>query len=83
MFVIAHKDASKHFWNKNKEGSFISGNQYPMHSMVVSHVPSVRKKDKLRFVGSTEVARSQENSPLEVSTITCVCLYGYDKLRVV
>ena len=31
MFIVAHRDASKHFWNKSKEGSFISGNQYPMH----------------------------------------------------
>ena len=44
-------------------------------TMVVSHVPSVRKKDKLRFVGSTEVAKAQENSPLEVNTITSILHY--------
>jgi hypothetical protein len=71
MFVLAHKIPSGYNWTKNKEGSFIGGNLYPIESQVVSHVPSVRKKDKLRFLGSKEIAREQENSPLEVRTSHC------------
>ena len=66
MFVLAHKSLSGYNSKKNKDASFITGNIYPMESQVVTHVPSVCKADKLRYVGSTEIARQQENSPLEV-----------------
>ncbi len=67
QYVIAHKQASGFYWNKTGFGSHIPGNQYPVDSQVISHVPSLKKAKMLRLPGRAGVARPQENSPEEVS----------------